>query len=376
MEAAGREMNHLAAIIPAAGYSSRMKQFKPLLTIGGDTLTDRVISLFSRYEIDIFLVTGWQKEKLLAGIRNTGIRIIENPDYASGMFTSIQAGVKRLDTNYQGFFVLPVDIPLVRPSTIRKLLENFQPQSRDILYPVCLNKRGHPPLIPSNLIPEILNWNGQGGLKAVLQRNEDKAREIEVADENILLDLDTDEDYALALELFRRYSIPSNKEQAAILDICRVDPARRRHCLKVAEIADCIGKALIESGHGLDLEIVRAAAALHDIVREQPRHDETGGKLLTEMGFKEVGDVVCVHTFLDQKPSGLELESEVVYLADKFVQGDQVVSLEQRFQISLQKHAVTPTIEERINQRKQRAYAVKRELEEMLQYPMERLLFE
>lgn len=367
-------MSRYAAIVLAAGFSSRMEQFKPLLTIGDETMTDRVISLFTRNEIDVFLVVGWQKEKLFAGIKNKDVRIIENPDFPDGTFTSVKAGVRNLGTGYKGFFVLPVDVPLVRPFTILCLLKKFQEQPEKIIYPVCNKMRGHPPIMPTSIIPDIMDWNSDGGLKAVLKKHENIAMEINVPDIYILFDLDTYYDYEIALERFKRYDIPTEEECEAILDICNVDPARRCHCDKVAEIAGCISRALYKSGHEINQELIRAAASLHDIVREQSKHDETGGYLLKDMGFGRVGDIVAVHTFLHGEIEAHSLESRVVYLADKFVQGDCVVSLEARFQASKYHFGVTPEIKEKIEQRMQRAYKVKLGLEILIGYPLESIL--
>jgi molybdenum cofactor cytidylyltransferase len=65
-------------------------------------------------------------------------------------------------------------------------------------------KRGHPPLIPAALAPDILGWEKGGGLKAVLKSQEKRAIEVSVADSFILFDIDTPEDYAALLEHYRR----------------------------------------------------------------------------------------------------------------------------------------------------------------------------
>ncbi|MFA5317449.1 MAG: NTP transferase domain-containing protein, partial [Dehalococcoidales bacterium] len=62
--------NRFAAIILAAGLSRRMGQFKPLLLIGGETITDRVASLFLENGVDVILVTGWQGNSLIDGIKS------------------------------------------------------------------------------------------------------------------------------------------------------------------------------------------------------------------------------------------------------------------------------------------------------------------
>ena len=192
-----------AAIVLAGGLSTRMMDFKPLLPLGDETITDHVIAIFLKNKVDVFLVAGYCHEDLAAGIKNRNITIVFNPDYEKGMFSSIQAGVRRLPPGYQAFFILPVDIPLVRPETIRQLLNTAAENPNRIIYPVFEGKRGHPPRIPVALSPDILGWKKGGGLKAVLKSHEKMALEVPVTDSNILFDIDTPEDYKELLERFK-----------------------------------------------------------------------------------------------------------------------------------------------------------------------------
>jgi molybdenum cofactor cytidylyltransferase len=195
-----------AALVLAGGLSTRMKEFKPLLPLGGATVTDHVIDTFLSEGVDVLLVVGYRGDDIAAGIKKRDITVIYNPDYERGMFSSIQAGVGRLQPAHRGFFVLPVDIPLVRPATIRKLMEAAGENPEKVIYPVFGGKRGHPPLVPSGLAPAILGWQGRGGLKVVLASREDLALEVPVADSFILFDVDTPEDYRQLLERFRRHA--------------------------------------------------------------------------------------------------------------------------------------------------------------------------
>src|SRR5450759_2610555 len=162
-------MKKCAAIILAAGLSSRMTAFKPLLEVGGVTLTDRLISIYQQTGVDVILVTGWRNAELAAGLKSKNLIIVNNPDYQEGMFTSLQTGVRALGDRYSGFFVHPVDIPLIRPHTIKLLLEAQAHHPESIISPVFHQARGHPTLIPDILIPRILENRPADGLKTVLK---------------------------------------------------------------------------------------------------------------------------------------------------------------------------------------------------------------
>jgi molybdenum cofactor cytidylyltransferase len=192
-----------AAIILAAGLSSRMKQFKPLLPLGKATITDHVIATFKSVNADVFLVVGYRRDDIVAGVKEKDITIVYNPDYEKEMFTSVQAGVRQLRPEYSAFFILPVDIPLVKPTTIRGLIAASKENPGRIIYPTYEDKRGHPPLLPDSLIPALLGRHKSGGLKAVLKEHETLALEVPVKDSFILEDIDTPEDYQNLLKHYR-----------------------------------------------------------------------------------------------------------------------------------------------------------------------------
>jgi molybdenum cofactor cytidylyltransferase len=360
-----------AAIVLAGGLSTRMQRFKPLLPLGDATVTDYVIATFLDCGVEVFLVVGHRRKEVAAVIKKRDITIISNPDYEKGMFSSIQAGVRRLPPGCPAFFMLPVDIPLVRPSTIRSLMAAAEKTPEDIIYPVFNGRRGHPPLIPSGLVPAILGWGKEGGLKAVLESRERLAKEVLVADGNILFDIDMPGDYASLLERFRRREIPTDEECDVLLhDMCQVTQERIRHSFKVADVAVAIGRALEISGIKIDMEVVRAAAILHDIAKGRRKHDIAGGEILRGMGFGRVGDIVAVHSDLAGGNTGLPLEVKVVYLADKFVGGEKLVSIEERYY-----HPdFPPGAQAAVRERRDVALLVKKELESLIGRSLESII--
>jgi len=359
-----------AAIVLAGGLSTRMKQFKPLLPLGDGTVTDRVIDTFLVAGADVFLVAGYRHDDIVASIKKRDITIVYNPGYEQGMFSSIQAGVRRLSPQYQAFFILPVDIPLARPATIRRLIQAAEKNPGRIIYPVFGGKRGHPPLIPAGLAGEILRWVKTGGLKAVLKTKERMALEVPVADSFILYDIDTPQDYKELLERFKRYEVPSGEECRALIDIHKMTPEKIRHSRKVADVSSAIGQALNTSGYAIDMEIIHMAAMLHDIGKGQRKHDIVGGEILREQGFGEVGDIVAVHSDLAGGDKGLPLEHKVVYLADKFVAGVKLVSLEGRYH-----HPdFPPEAQARVKERLNVALEIKHELESLIGAPLESVI--
>ncbi|MFC1905346.1 DVU_1551 family NTP transferase [Chloroflexota bacterium] len=361
--------SRFTAIILAAGLATRMKQFKPLLPVGSQTITDRVISIFRENGIGISLVVGWQKEELLTGITAKDVRIVFNPDYQQGMFTSVQAGLNSLESDCQAFFIMPVDIPLVRPFTIHRMLETAIKQPGKIIYPAFHGKRGHPPLIPTKLAPVILEWGKEGNLKEVLESQESIAEEVSVPDENIVFDIDNPIAYEELLIRIQRYEFPTEKECEIILkDIVNVSPELLAHSYKVAEVATAIAHSLLTAGAKLNLEAVQSAAVLHDIAKGQDNHAAAGARLLQEMGFGIVGDIVASHAVLPPDWLYLPLENKVVYLADKYVAGDKVTLLEERFSAVMRRFGNDPNAEINIRMRHEKAIAVNKEIESIIDH--------
>ena len=193
-----------AAVVLAAGYSGRMERFKPLLPLGEETVADHLMSAFLQNGVDVYLVVGHRRDELRAGIRTRNIQFVENPDYPQGMFSSVRAGLRPLGDGYLAAFIAPVDVPLVRPATIARLLQAAEEHPGRVIHPVFRMRRGHPPLVPAALFSAVLDWRGGGGLKSVLHAHEDLAVEVDVPDGNILVDIDNPADYARVMERFRR----------------------------------------------------------------------------------------------------------------------------------------------------------------------------
>ena len=190
------KITNLSAIILAAGFSSRMEEFKPLLRIAGNSFVEHAIALFHTSGIEeIITVVGHRAQEVLPVIQATASRCVINENFADGMYASVQTGVKALKHSIDAFFLLPVDIPFVRPSTIRQLAVGFgQHRAPLVCYPLFQSKRGHPPLISSRLIDPLLSYEGKGGLRKFLRGYEKQARSIPVEDPFTRLDADTPQD--------------------------------------------------------------------------------------------------------------------------------------------------------------------------------------
>ena len=334
----------VSAVILAAGFSSCLKDFKPLLLLGEMTLLERAIRLFHQNGIrDTQVVVGHRSEDLFPLLQSSGARWVVNENYREGMFSSVIAGISRLEVDREAFFLLPVDIPLVRPQTIRDLLKAYPRTEQHILYPTFQGRRGHPPLIAAAFAEEIRLWKSDGGLRSFLRQHETQSLEVEVADEYILRDVDTAMDYQELALRYPNYETPSLIECRVLLT--KKFPVARsllEHCQKVAQVASRLAEELNRSGGQLNLDLVVAAGLLHDLAKGQPNHAQTGEKILKELGFSAVAKIVGTHTDIFPREKDQLIEEEVLYLADKMVRGNQLVPLQESYQIPKERFASDP----------------------------------
>ena len=332
----------LAALILAAGYSSRMCRFKALLPMCSESIIARVVGSFRQAGIErIVAVTGHSADQLELELHGMGVHAVRNPDYGRGMYSSVQAGVAALPQDVDACFLLPVDIPLVRPTTIAALAARFSAERATITYPCFTGQRGHPPLISRTLFAEIINGKGDGGLRTLLESYQATATDVDVLDEGILLDMDTPEDYAQLASLALRRHLPTPAECEAILAARPTSEPLRRHGRAVAAVAKTMVNRLAAQGTVLDLNLVLAASLLHDIAKGQPGHAEAGAALVTGLGYPMVANVIRQHmsmSFDGDTPD----EAAIVFLADKLVSKDRRVPLEERYRPSFERFRDQP----------------------------------
>src|SRR5579863_7962918 len=103
----------LAAIVLAAGASSRMGSLKPTLVLAGTTALERSVASFRDAGIDeVIVVLGHRAQELRPLAERCGAHPVYNKDFRVGMFSSLLAGARALPEWARGAFVLPADVPL------------------------------------------------------------------------------------------------------------------------------------------------------------------------------------------------------------------------------------------------------------------------
>ena len=195
-------------LIVAAGKTSRMEAFRPLLKLNGTTVIQKEIDTLRRGGVTpIVVVTGYDAKELEKHLAHRGVICIRNEQFAhTEMIDSVKLGIEYLKNQCSRILFLPVDAPLFSADTLELVLKS----QSEIAIPVHDGKKGHPVLISSAVFPSILNYHGEGGLRAALSHSGYDEEQIEVSDPGIVLEVNDDASYRQVLD-YEQESIHSRK---------------------------------------------------------------------------------------------------------------------------------------------------------------------
>jgi CTP:molybdopterin cytidylyltransferase MocA len=357
------------AVILTAGYSSRMGHFKPLMPLSGKSMLAHCVSLFRSAGVDeIVVVTGHRCDEVIPPAEELGALCVYNSAYEEGMFGSICLSLQHY-ADVDGVFILPVDIPLIRPATVDLLLSRFTGES--VVYPSFAGERGHPPLIPASFIPAILKHDGRGGLQALLEKL--PATDVAVWDQGIMMDADTPEDYEALIGRAATMETGTSAE-AEVLAELTMPPRGVAHGRAVAAIAISLGEELNRHGLSLDLNLLSNSGLLHDIAKGLPDHEREGAEMLRRLGLGNLSESVGLHRDACLPASGTISEKELVCLADKLVRGTRRMSIEERFAEKLHQYADDQSACTAIHERLDNALALKQLVAKLTGMSVEEIL--
>jgi len=190
----------IVAIILAAGRSTRFGANKLLHEIAGKTIIRQTVEAVLASKVEaVHVVTGNQGDLIRATLANLPIEFVDNPDFSTGLSSSLRRGVKSLPAGCSGGLVVLGDMPFVPSALIDRLIDSFAPQDgRAIGVPVCGGRRGHPVLWAQRFFPEMLMLEGDKGAKQLMASYKDCVYELAVEDDAIHRDIDTKEDLPMS----------------------------------------------------------------------------------------------------------------------------------------------------------------------------------
>ena len=184
---------NVAAILLAAGKSSRMGSCKQLLPLGEGTVIGRCLDTLVTAGVgDVVVVISEEGHEVAEAVRAYPVRVVINPEPGGDMASSVRAGRDALTDEATGVIVSLCDFPLVSAGTITSLIAEQDGSPGSIIIPCHGERRGHPLLFPRTILNELAS---EMILRDLVRRDPDRICCLNVDDPGVLIDMDTPEDY-------------------------------------------------------------------------------------------------------------------------------------------------------------------------------------
>jgi molybdenum cofactor cytidylyltransferase len=192
----------LAAVILAAGGSSRMGQPKQLLKFRGTSLLRRAIDTALAVPTEqVIVVLGHAADQLMPECEATAATVVINDQWQEGVSTSLRGGLAAVGSDARGVFIYPADMPLVTPEALRELVHRQQASGRPAAMTEAGGVRGVPVFITRSLFPSLMIQEGDVGGAQYLRAHPEAVEAVHFDDPDLIRDVDRPEDYARLLEL-------------------------------------------------------------------------------------------------------------------------------------------------------------------------------
>ena len=190
---------NISATILAAGSSERMEEANKLLL---PYRSEALIKIVSKMLIDslldpIFIVTGYEHDKVVKLLPKSLDNIIYNKDWRKGMGKSINKAISSLPANIDGNMIVLGDMPLIKVKTINKLRSAFLNNNGEkIIYAEYFGKQANPVIFPKKYFKEMLLLKGENGCKDIISQNRKNTLGVSVDSSEVIFDCDTKGDYS------------------------------------------------------------------------------------------------------------------------------------------------------------------------------------
>jgi molybdenum cofactor cytidylyltransferase len=208
-----RTREGVGAVVLAAGLSTRMGQPKQLMVWDGQPMVRRVVDVLAASSVEtsaIVVVVGHMRDEVVEALSGAPTKIAFNPGYADGsMLRSLQAGLAALQLPEEdagislgAALVALGDQPQITVEVVEAVIAAWRAGAGKVVAPSHHGRRGNPVLFDREMWPEILSAPPVGSPRDLLGKFEGQVGLVETADDSILRDIDTPEDYRQ--ELARR----------------------------------------------------------------------------------------------------------------------------------------------------------------------------
>lgn len=194
----------VAALVLAAGSSSRLGRPKQLEQWGDTTLLGHVMERTSKFPVDeVWVVLGSHVDEILAAVDLGDAGVIENPEWEEGIASSIRVGLDALlqSSRCEVALIVLGDQPSVSDEVVEELLVSHRKASEPVSVPKYRYSRGNPVAVDRSLWPRLMSLEGDDGAGRLWQAHPEWVNEVWFS-ELAPRDVDTDVD---VVEMRPRY---------------------------------------------------------------------------------------------------------------------------------------------------------------------------
>ncbi|MPZ12962.1 MAG: NTP transferase domain-containing protein [Chloroflexi bacterium] len=187
----------VAAIVLAAGESSRMGQPKPLLPLDGETFLGHLLAEIRSSRVDqTIVVVGHRPDVILSAMPEIAPLVVVNHNYALGQLSSLRVGLDTLGERADAILLSLADHPFASHTLIDTIIDAHERSQSPIVIPVHQGRRGHPTLFARSLFPELRSAPLDQGARVVVHAHAADVLELPTDDAGVVADVDTPEQYA------------------------------------------------------------------------------------------------------------------------------------------------------------------------------------
>ena len=171
---------------------------KQLLSLGEKRMIEAALHNLHGSRCDeIIVVLGFAVDEVRPLVEGKErVKIVINHQFAEGMSSSIQQGIKEISPRATGILIALADQPFIPPEVMNALIEGFATGAKGIVLPAYEGQRGHPVILDRKQYEgELLSLQGDVGGKEIVGKHPEDVLEVAVASKGVLMDIDSPEDY-------------------------------------------------------------------------------------------------------------------------------------------------------------------------------------
>ena len=160
---------------------------QPLFQVGAIPIVRRIVITYQKAGVfPVVVVTGEDNDEIKRELSNYGVIFLKNIcEEKTELMDAVRIGLTYLQGKCDRVALTPVNVPMFTPDTLMRLMD----AEGEIVAPSCEGRGGHPVLIADSVIPQILNYSGDRGLRGALEAGDAKRTWINVDDRGILANI-------------------------------------------------------------------------------------------------------------------------------------------------------------------------------------------